>query len=208
MSYIGNKPANKAVVASDLDPAVITGQTALAVAPADTDEFLISDAGVLKRIDASLVGGGGITEADQWRLTSNLSADADPISSNLERADDATFAKIGTGVSVATGVWSFPSTGLWQVTSVARGETSGSQFDYFMYGTANNGTAWDIIAKAAGYGTDNDAVSLTVTSFFNCTNVSTHKIKFRLDMATGTVLYGNTDQNETSFTFIRLGDSQ
>ena len=59
MAYIGNKPANKAVVASDLDPAVITGQTALAVAPADTDEFLISDAGVLKRLDASLIGGGG-----------------------------------------------------------------------------------------------------------------------------------------------------
>jgi|TARA_R100000030_G_scaffold30985_1_gene22693 hypothetical protein len=59
LAYIGNKPANKAIVASDLDPAVITGQTALAVAPADTDEFLISDAGTLKRIDASLVGGGG-----------------------------------------------------------------------------------------------------------------------------------------------------
>jgi len=55
LSYIGNKPANKAVVASDLDPAVITGQTALAVAPASTDEFLISDAGVLKRLDASLI---------------------------------------------------------------------------------------------------------------------------------------------------------
>ena len=59
MSYIGSKPASKPVVASDLDPAVITGQTALAVAPADTDEFLISDAGVLKRLDASLIGGGG-----------------------------------------------------------------------------------------------------------------------------------------------------
>ena len=57
MAYIGNKPANKAVVASDLDPAVITGQTALATSPADTDEFLISDAGVLKRLDASLIGG-------------------------------------------------------------------------------------------------------------------------------------------------------
>ena len=56
MSYIGSKPANKAIVASDLDPTVITGQTALAVAPADTDEFLISDAGVLKRLDASLIG--------------------------------------------------------------------------------------------------------------------------------------------------------
>ena len=59
MSYIGSKPANKPVVASDLDPTVITGQTALATSPADTDEFLISDAGVLKRLDASLVGGGG-----------------------------------------------------------------------------------------------------------------------------------------------------
>ena len=60
MSYIGSKPANKPVVASDLDPTVITGQTALATSPADTDEFLISDAGVLKRLDASLIGGGKI----------------------------------------------------------------------------------------------------------------------------------------------------
>jgi len=60
LSYIGNKPANKAVVASDLDPAVITGQTALTSEPASTDEFLISDAGVLKRLDASLIGGGKI----------------------------------------------------------------------------------------------------------------------------------------------------
>ena len=56
MAYIGSKPANKPVVASDLDPTVITGQTALATSPASTDEFLISDAGVLKRLDASLIG--------------------------------------------------------------------------------------------------------------------------------------------------------
>ena len=72
MSYIGSKPANKPVVASDLDPTVITGQTALATSPADTDEFLISDAGVLKRLDASLIGGGKIgqvlstTKQDTW----------------------------------------------------------------------------------------------------------------------------------------------
>ena len=62
MAYIGNKPANKAVVASDLDPAVITGQTALTSEPADTDEFLISDAGTLKRLDASLIGGGKVLQ--------------------------------------------------------------------------------------------------------------------------------------------------
>ena len=76
MSYIGSKPANKPVVASDLDPTVITGQTALAVAPADTDEFLISDGGVLKRLDASLIGGGKVlqvvtaTDSANYSITS------------------------------------------------------------------------------------------------------------------------------------------
>ena len=69
MAYIGQAPANKAVSASDLEDGIITNaklaqdiisaETELATAPADTDEFLISDAGTLKRIDASLVGGGG-----------------------------------------------------------------------------------------------------------------------------------------------------
>ena len=74
MAYIGNKPANKAVVASDLDPAVITGQTALAVAPADTDEFLISDAGTLKRLDASLIGGGSVIQTKFLNETATYSA--------------------------------------------------------------------------------------------------------------------------------------
>ena len=72
MSYIGSKPASKPVVASDLDPTVITGQTALAVAPADTDEFLISDAGVLKRLDASLIGGGKVLQVVTDDLTSEF----------------------------------------------------------------------------------------------------------------------------------------
>ena len=82
MAYIGNKPANKAVVASDLDPAVITGQTALAVAPADTDEFLISDAGTLKRLDASLIGGGATTLLSTSTISSAV-AQVD-ITSNID----------------------------------------------------------------------------------------------------------------------------
>jgi len=44
------------VTGEKLNADVISSQTELATAPADTDEFLISDAGVLKRLDASLVG--------------------------------------------------------------------------------------------------------------------------------------------------------
>ena len=48
--------ADDAISEEHLDATAITGHTALAETPADTDEFLISDGGVLKRIDASYVG--------------------------------------------------------------------------------------------------------------------------------------------------------
>ena len=52
-----NAPSSGSVGSSQLSADIITGQTALAVAPDSTDELLISDGGTLKRIDVSLVGG-------------------------------------------------------------------------------------------------------------------------------------------------------
>ena len=48
-------PSDNTVTAAKLNNDIISGQTALATAPDDTDEFLVSDAGVLKRIDYSLI---------------------------------------------------------------------------------------------------------------------------------------------------------
>ena len=47
--------AATSVTAAKLNNDIISGTTALATAPADTDEFLVSDAGTLKRIDYSLI---------------------------------------------------------------------------------------------------------------------------------------------------------
>ncbi len=79
MAFIGRKPTPSALTSSDisadiidatkiaddaiseehLDPTIITGLTALGGAPADTDEFLVSDAGVLKRMDYSHIKASG-----------------------------------------------------------------------------------------------------------------------------------------------------
>ncbi len=48
-------PAAGTVNADSFDNTVISGHTALAATPADTDEFLISDAGTIKRIDYSYI---------------------------------------------------------------------------------------------------------------------------------------------------------
>jgi len=50
------------VTSAKLNNDIISGTTALATAPDDTDEFLVSDAGTLKRIDYSLIKGGGAFE--------------------------------------------------------------------------------------------------------------------------------------------------
>ena len=70
--YIGKQPAVTALTASDITDGIvsnaklaqdiISADTALAVAPADTDEFLVSDAGTLKRIDYSLIKAANTAE--------------------------------------------------------------------------------------------------------------------------------------------------
>ena len=48
-----------AVTGAKLNTDVISAQTALGAEPADTDEFIVSDAGTLKRVDYSYIKGGG-----------------------------------------------------------------------------------------------------------------------------------------------------
>jgi len=68
------KISANAVTGAKLNTDVISAQTALATAPADTDEFLVSDAGVLKRIDYSLIKGGGMWEYISSATASNSSS--------------------------------------------------------------------------------------------------------------------------------------
>jgi len=55
-------PATNSITAAMVSNDLISGKDALTDAPASTDEFLVSDAGVLKRIDASLVGRGKLLQ--------------------------------------------------------------------------------------------------------------------------------------------------
>ena len=63
-------PATNSITAAMVGNDLISGKDALTSSPADTDELLISDAGVLKRIDVSLVGGKN-TPSFRVRLASD-----------------------------------------------------------------------------------------------------------------------------------------
>ena len=222
MAFIGKQPTPSPLTASDITDGIITNaklaqdiisaETELATAPADTDEFLISDAGTLKRIDASLVGGGGITEADQWRVTSGFTGDANPLSSNLERVDTSGWAKIGTGMSESSGIFTFPSTGIWLVkfhvqtylNAQNRYTTGAIQI------TTNNSSYNNIASGEQGIYSEGSNIYgyVGVESLIDCTDTSNVKVRFYIDCENNnTIIQGNTDVSYTSMTFIRLGDT-
>jgi len=56
-SVTASSIADDAVESEHLNNNIISGQTALGAQPADTDEFLVSDAGTIKRVDYSYIKG-------------------------------------------------------------------------------------------------------------------------------------------------------
>ena len=90
-SVAASQLAADSVTAAKLNDDIISGQTELATAPASTDELLISDAGVLKRIDVSLVSANitpsfaAVVSTDTSLGTSNTLV---PFDAELHDSDD------------------------------------------------------------------------------------------------------------------------
>jgi hypothetical protein len=153
----------------------------------------------------------GITMTQQWRLTSDLTGNANPISSNLEAVDTDGFGVIGSAMSESSGTFTFPETGIYLITANVVQQVI-STADYcrlIIQTTEDNSTYGDgavAYASAANTGTAFNAGEAKFV--FDVTDTSTHKVRFRIIQAnTGNKIKGATSDNITHFTFIRLGDT-
>ena len=209
-------PSDDTVGAAQIKDDLISGTTALASTPADTDEFLVSDAGTLKRIDYSLIK-GGITVADQWRLTTTFTGDANPIASNLEQVDagDARLqGTLGSAMTQSSGVFTFPSTGIYLVSFTASYSINGDErsASAFIRVTTDNGSAWTDTSYNTGF-VQQTSSNWTGSGAFtqalvDVVDTSNDKVALRIDSQnSSTQVDGDTNQSLTSVTFIRLGDT-
>ena len=146
----------------------------------------------------------GITMADTWRLTTDFSGAADPISSNLEQNDDASFEDIGTPMSVSSGIFTFPETGKYYITATFQTYNPTSQTSCDIQYTVNNssystGANCRSMVAATSYNAISTSMIFDVTSTTNC------KVKFVT--GSGGTIMGNSGYNGTHFQFIRIGDT-
>ena len=203
-------PSDDSVGAAQIKNDLISGTTALTSTPDDTDEFLVSDAGTLKRIDYSLIKGGGITQADGYRLSADAnSGTGATVSSNWERIDDASFGRIGSGVTQSSGIFSFPETGIYQVFYQGRIAQNGSDaVCNLVASVTQNNSDYDEVAMVRMENPGEEESGLATMFFVDVTDTS--NVKFLLkttSFSSGTVLRGDTDYTFTGVFVIRLGDT-
>jgi len=157
----------------------------------------------------------GITQADVWRINADQSISATThttLASNWERADDATFAYIGGGMSQSSGKFTFPATGIYYITFTLYAFDTGSIHYYAtkIMGSTDDGSSYDQLASAdntiANVGGTNYNTS-TVSCFFDCNNTSSDKVAFRTYGSEAFGLHGDNNSNTSYATFIRLGDT-
>ncbi len=115
-------------------------------------------------------------------------------------------------MSESSGVFTFPSTGIWLINfELVLNATSGVEATaYNIIGTSvDAGSNWSEAAtKLMSMATQGDENSCSNSFIFDVTNTSNDLVRFEVYVAnSATTTFGNTSKNETTMTFIRLGDT-
>ena len=159
---------------------------------------------------ANLDSAVGITNVTQFRMVAdtNNNTDAD-VTTNIETVDDASSGSIGSAVTQSSGIFTFPSTGIWMVMANASFIITSDAFAKLdTYVTLDNSN-YDQVTEASDGNSNGAAAAGFATSLaiVDVTDTSNVKVKFRTGSFSGAALRGDTNRNYTSFTFIRLGDT-
>ena len=169
--------------------------------------------GTLQNNSSALIS--GITMADQWRRTAamTITSTAQILSANWEQVDTSGQGTIGSSMTQSSGVFTFPSTGLYFIL-VNQGfydNSSDSRYFEFKIEATTNNSSYTLISRMTSsfkYISSYTYNMLTCNTYFNVTDTSLCKVRFKAESENNTTIGGDTAFNESqSYTFIRLGDS-
>lgn len=157
--------------------------------------------------------------ADLWRYTSSHQGNTHLTASNWERADTNHQGHVSTGMTESSGVFTFPSTGIYLISFTAymyiHNTTSKSQRCTCSIRTTENNSSYSHAAQnschfgggghSTGLNTDNSA---TATIMFDVPDTSNYKVMFEFGAGQGfEYIGGNGGQNNTYVTFLKVGDT-
>ncbi len=163
---------------------------------------------------ANLTGiAGGISEIDVYRVSSTFQGGANPITSNWERFDTQGEDKLGTGMSQSSGVFTFPSTGYYEIIFHSNFYSGGDHNVVAVYLKVSTDGGSNYTYNTDGYGdlyfnSGNGYQSAQATQILKVTDTSNYKVTFATGTASDSSVYfvGGSTQNMTYAVFKKLAD--
>tara|TARA_A100001388_G_C28493977_1_gene368384 strand:+ start:68 stop:595 length:528 start_codon:yes stop_codon:yes gene_type:complete len=151
---------------------------------------------------------------DAWVITSDFTTDAsspDYMNSNWARQDlgNSLFEKIGTGMSESSGIFTFPSTGKYQINaewSINANGVTDSNVLGSIFATYNNST-YTRIARASISVTGTEGYNITAQAMIDVTDTSQIKVRLASDSSNGVLFEGQNGAMRTGIIFKRIGDT-
>ena len=172
---------------------------------------------------ANLTGiSAGISMLDMYFLKQNVAAGNDTeitLDSYLDRMtvfSNSVFTGIGTGMTKSGSVFSFPSTGQYEIDFHAQFSCQG--YDSARYTHADikytvDNSNYNVLNRSRGqsieYPTDlSNRFSFNITTaIFDVTNTSTHKVQFVVQHDQPYILFGSTTEVTTYIIFKKIADT-
>ena len=152
---------------------------------------------------------------DQFRLNATLTSGGSynaTLTANLERIDTSgTDAILGTGMSESSGIFTFPATGFYLVSTVAAFSKLGEDSNYngIRIEVTTDNSSYNIRAESYDYVPDVAGAygSMTCSCLVDVTSTTNVKVRFNARTEANAYVYGSTSANATSFTFQKVGDT-
>ena len=150
--------------------------------------------------------------AEVWRLSTNITGDSTAIT-NVEKADTDSPGELNAGMSESSGIFTFPSTGIWLVrfTGISQLDGDARLISLRIMATTDNSSyseaaeSYYFIQQTSSTATWNTG---TCEIMFDVTNTTNCKVKFAVDtINTNSILLSATANNLAHFVFQRLGDT-
>tara|TARA_Y100000593_G_scaffold21315_1_gene42768 strand:+ start:68 stop:721 length:654 start_codon:yes stop_codon:yes gene_type:complete len=168
-------------------------------------------------IASGVIPSGGVTEVDQWCISSDFGTDSgsswETLTANWQRPTIATAADgsdLGTGMTQSSGIFTFPSTGFWLVTFQTTGyNSSNRQRFYVIIGTVAAGTISQSKTSIIDDGSSDWFESQSCTCILDITDTSADsgKIYFKVYSDGSMNVHGSGSELRTGATFIKLADT-
>ena len=213
---------------TDIAPASAAGSATVTL-PTSAGEILLSDgsAASLTQIPAANIVGvctaglanasgvlAGVTMIDSWVVTTTFDqTGASDITSNWAKhtAGGSQFGDIGDDMTESSGIFTFPKTGIYMVHHTMSGRADGGARSYAgmrQYYSTNSGSSYT--NTSSGYSSCSSGTDHFVgsgTAYYDVTDVSTHRIKFNVEVSSSCKFFGNATNKNTGVIFMRLGDT-